>query len=84
MREMLLGAAKSYYVGLMNRHISNVEILLSNAVGIGEHQDIQASIDAELDKIAMADDKLNIIIKYFERRKEDATKAKEETKSQSK
>ena len=84
MREMLLGAAKSYYVGLINRHISNVEILLSNAVGIGEHQDIQASIDAELDKIAMADDKLNIIIKYFERRKEDATKAKEETKSQSK
>tara|TARA_S200002703_G_scaffold22864_1_gene19629 strand:+ start:479 stop:733 length:255 start_codon:yes stop_codon:yes gene_type:complete len=84
MREMLLGAAKSYYVGLMNRHISNVEILLSNAVGIGEHQDIQASIDAELDKIAMADDKLNIIIKYFERRKEDATKAEEETKSKSK
>ena len=84
MRNMLLGAAKSYYVGLINRHISNVEILLSNAVGIGEHQDIQASIDAELDKIAMADDKLNIIIKYFERRKEDATKAKEETKSQSK
>ena len=84
MREMLLGATKSYYVGLINRHISNVEILLSNAVGIGEHQDIQASIDAELDKIAMADDKLNIIIKYFERRKEDATKAKEETKSQSK
>ena len=72
MREMLLGAAKSYYVGLMNRHISNVEILLSNAVGIGEHQDIQASIDAELDKIATVDDKLNIIVKYFERRKEDA------------
>ena len=83
MREMLLGAAKSYYVGLMNRHISNVEILLSNAVGIGEHQDIQASIDAELDKIATVDDKLNIIVKYFERRKEDA-KAEEETKSKSK
>ena len=83
MTEMLLGAAKSYYVGLMNRHISNVEILLSNAVGIGEHQDIQASIDAELDKIATVDDKLNIIVKYFERRKEDA-KAEEEKKSKSK
>ena len=83
MREMLLGAAKSYYVGLRQRHISNVEILLSNAVGIGEHQDIQASIDAELDKIATVDDKLNIIVKYFERRKEDA-KAEEEKKSQSK
>ena len=84
MREMLLGAAKSYYVGLMNRHISNVEILLSKAVGIGEHQDIQASIDTELDKIAMADDKLNVIVKYFERRQEDATKAQEEKKPQSK
>ena len=83
MREMLLGAAKSYYVGLMNRHISIVAILLSNADGIGEHQDIQASIDAELDKIATVDDKLNIIVKYFERRKEDA-KAEEETKSKSK
>ena len=83
MREMLLGAAKSYYVGLMNRHISNVEILLSNAVGIGEHQDIQASIDAELDKIAMADDKLNVIVKYFERRQENV-QAEEKKESKSK
>jgi len=83
MREMLLGAAKSYYVGLMNRHISNVEILLSKAVGIGEHQDIQASIDAELDKIAMADDKLNVIVKYFERRQENV-QAEEKKESKSK
>ena len=80
---MLLGAAKSYYVGLMNRHISNVEILLSKAVGIGEHQDIQASIDAELDKIAMADDKLNVIVKYFERRQENV-QAEEKKESKSK
>ncbi len=83
MREMLLGAAKSYYVGLMNRHISNVEILLSKSVGIGEHQDIQASIDAELDKIAMADDKLNVIVKYFERRQENV-QAEEKKESKSK
>jgi|TARA_R100001460_G_scaffold68205_1_gene108694 hypothetical protein len=83
MREMLLGAAKSYYVGLMNRHISNVEILLSKAVGIGEHHDIQASIDSELDKIAMADDKLNVIVKYFERRQENV-QAEEKKESKSK
>ena len=84
MREMLLNASKSYYVGLINKHIANVEILLTRSVGIGEHQDILQSIDAELDKVAMHDDKLNMIIKYFERRQDDATKTeeqKEESKS---
>jgi|TARA_R100000951_G_scaffold73822_2_gene62206 hypothetical protein len=74
MREMLLNAAKSYYVGLINKHISNVEILLTRSVGIGEHQDIQQAIDAELDAVATNDDKLNMIIKYFERRQEDDKK----------
>jgi len=83
MREMLLNAAKSYYIGLINKHISNVEILLTRSVGIGEHQDIQQSIDTELDAVATADDKLNMIIKYFERRQEDA-KTEEEKKPQSK
>jgi len=81
MREMLLAASKSYYVGMINKHISNVEILLTRSVGIGEHQDIQQAIDAELEKISMADDKLNMILKYFERKKEDE---KEEEKSKSK
>mgnify|MGYP003155351060 FL=1 len=76
MREMLLNAAKSYYVGLINKHISNVEILLTRSVGIGEHQDIQQAIDAELNAVATNDDKLNMILKYFERRQEDDKKEK--------
>ena len=35
MREMLLGALKSYYVGNINKHIANVEIYLRTPVGIG-------------------------------------------------
>ena len=81
MREMLLSAAKSYYVGLINKHISNVEILLTRSVGIGEHQDIQQAIDAELDAVATADDKLNIILKYFERRESNEAEEKKESKS---
>ena len=84
MREMLLNASKSYYVGLINKHIANVEILLTRSVGIGEHQDIQQSIDAELDKIAMNDDKLNIIMKYFERKEVDAIAKEEKKESKSK
>ena len=83
MREMLLAAAKSYYVGVMNKHIANVEILLTRSVGIGEHQDIQQSIDAELEKVSVAHDKLDMIQKYFERKKDDEIQDKE-TKSKSK
>ena len=48
MREMLLAAAKSYYVGHINKHIANVEVYLRTSVGIGEHSDIIESIDKEL------------------------------------
>ena len=80
MRDMLLAAAKSYYVGMINKHISNVEILLTRSVGIGEHQDIQDAMDKEMDKVAQFDDKLNMIVKYFERKK-DAEEEKKESKS---
>ena len=65
MRELLLGASRTYYVGLINKHISNVEVLLTNPTGIGEHQDIQAAIEEELGKIADYNDKLEMLVKYF-------------------
>jgi hypothetical protein len=67
MREMLIGAARTYYMGLINKHIANVEILLNNPVGIGEdaHQDIQAVIEIELGKIADYHDKLEMLQKFF-------------------
>ena len=74
---MLLAAAKSYYVGMINKHISNVEILLTRSVGIGEHQDIQDAIDKEIEKVSMFDDKLTMITKYFERKEADEKKEKE-------
>ncbi len=81
---MILNASKSYYVGLINKHIANVEIYLSKSIGIGEHSDILASVDKEIAEIGKYDDRLSMIIKYFERRQEDATKAQEEKKPQSK
>ena len=34
MRELLISAARSHYMGLINKHISNVEVLLTNPMGI--------------------------------------------------
>ena len=81
---MLLAATKSYYVGMINKHISNVEILLTRSVGIGEHQDIQDAIDKEIEKVSMFDDKLTMITKYFERKKDDEKVETKEKKSESK
>ena len=67
MRDMLIGAARTYYMGMINKHIANIEILLTNPVGIGEdsHQDIQAVIEIEMGKIADYHDKLEMLSKFF-------------------
>ena len=70
----MLNALKSYYVGNINRHIANVEVYLRMTVGIGEHSDIQETIDKEIEKIAQFDDRLAMVMKYFERKQEDEKK----------
>ena len=83
MREMLIGAARTYYMGMINRHIANVEVLLTNPVGIGEdsHQDIQAVIEIELGKIADYHDKLEMLQKFFVKsQQQEQPKAEEKKK----
>lgn len=77
MREILLSALKSYYVGNINKHIANVEVYLRTSVGIGEHTDIQGSIDKELEAIDKYDARLSMLIKYFERKTVEESDKKE-------
>ena len=65
MRNMLIDAQSSHLIGHINKHKANVEILLTNSVGIGEHQDIQTAIEEELEEIANYHDKLEMLVKYF-------------------
>ena len=81
---MLVAALKSYYVGNINKHLSNIEVYLRQPVGAGEHSDIVETIDKELEKVSMYDDKLMMVIKYLEPRKEEEVDEKKETKSTSK
>ena len=76
MRDMLLAAAKSYYVGHINKHIANVEVYLRTSVGIGVHSDIIESIDKEIAEIGKYDDRLAMILKYFETKKEEKVESK--------
>jgi hypothetical protein len=72
MRDILIGSARTYYMGMINRSIANMEVLLNNPVGIGDppHQDIQAVIEVELGKIADYHDKLEMIQKFFTKKEE--------------
>ena len=83
MREMLISAARTYYMGMINKHVANVEILLTNPVGIGEdsHQDIQAVIEIEMGKIADYHDKLDMLQKFFVKpQQQEQLKAEEKKK----
>jgi len=65
MKEILINAQRSHLIGHINKHISNIEVLLTHPVGIGEHQDIQEAIEAELAHVADYHDKLEMIDKFF-------------------
>ena len=65
MRGQILETLKSHAIGHINKHKMNVEIYLSNPVGIGEHSDIMESIETEIKAIAEYEDQLEILNKYF-------------------
>ena len=65
----------------MNSHIANIEVMITHPVGVGDHPTIIDTIDKELAALENANGKLNVLVKYFERRQEDATEEKKESKS---
>ena len=65
MRDDILANQITYYIGLIAKDNENVEIYLNNPVGIGEHPDVMAAIEAEVTSIAQAHEKIEVINHYF-------------------
>ena len=65
MREQIIEAVKKHAEGHIEKHKTNVEVLMQKAVGIGEHGDILSEIEKELKIVAEYDDQLEMINKYF-------------------
>ena len=61
MREKILNALKSKYMGIIAEAEANIEVYLENPVGIGEHPDIFAAIDIQMTILAEAEDKLHAL-----------------------
>lgn len=63
--ELLIEAARKQAEGEIAVHKANIEVYKTMPAGIGEHSDITEAVIAELDKLASAQDRIDMIDKYF-------------------
>ena len=61
----IIEAAKKQAEGEIAVHIANIKVYQTMPAGIGENSDITEAVIAELDILASAHDRLEMIEKYF-------------------
>ena len=62
---MFMKSLRLQYESEIAKAKDNIEVYLSNPAGIGEHPDLAAAIDSQVEVIAHAEDKLGVIMKHF-------------------
>ena len=65
MRSQIVEAVRKHAEGHIEKHKTNVEVLMQKPVGIGEHGDVLTEIEKELKIVAEYDDQLEMLNKYF-------------------
>jgi|TARA_B100001996_G_scaffold344119_1_gene299681 hypothetical protein len=68
MRDTLIKALLAHAQGDIAKHRANVEVYLTNPVGIGEHSNVLEAIEEELNMMAKYQDQIDIINKYFKQK----------------
>jgi len=63
--DMIIEAARKQAEGEVAVHRANIEVYKTMPAGIGEHSDVTEAVIAELNKLAEADDRLEMLNKYF-------------------
>ena len=65
MNNPLLKALCKKYEGEIAIAKANINVYMENPVGIGDHPNIVAAVDSEIEKLAGAIDKLNAVMDEF-------------------
>jgi|TARA_B100000427_G_scaffold19169_1_gene14680 hypothetical protein len=65
MKDTLMKALLAHAAGEIEIHKANVEVYFTNPAGIGEHPDVTAAIQEEIDQIAKWHDQIEVIKTYF-------------------
>ena len=64
--EAIINAARKQAEGEIAVHLANIEVYKTMPAGIGEHSDVTEAVIAELDKLAAANDRLEMLEKFFD------------------
>ena len=59
------GALEKKYQAEIAEAEANIAVYLHNPAGIGEHPDLVAAIDSQVERIAHAEDKLSVLKDYY-------------------
>ena len=62
---IMVSAARKHAEAELELQKANIEVYMRQVVGIGEHSDVIETIQKELDKMAQAQDRLDILDRYF-------------------
>ncbi len=65
MKNRIVEALKAQAQGNIAKAKVNVEVYLHNPVGIGEHPDVLAAIQDQIDIIAHEEERLEVLEKHF-------------------
>tara|TARA_B100000497_G_C7242286_1_gene175740 strand:+ start:230 stop:436 length:207 start_codon:yes stop_codon:yes gene_type:complete len=65
LKQQMIAAATKHAEAELELHKTNIEVYMQKVVGIGEHSDIIETIQKELDQMASAHDRLEMLNKYF-------------------
>jgi len=65
LKNIIVSAARKHAQAELELHRANIEVYMRQVVGIGEHSDIIETIQKELDKMATAQDRLDMLDQHF-------------------
>lgn len=65
LREQMIEAAIKHAEAHIEKHRMNVEVYLTNPVGVGEHSEVMDEIEKQLDEMAKYQDHIDILESYF-------------------
>ena len=66
----IIEAARKQAEGEIAVHIANIKVYQTMPAGIGEHSDVTEAVIEELNKLAAANDRLEMIEKYLDELKD--------------
>ena len=61
----LVDALRKKYEGEIASAKANIHVYINNPVGIGEHSNLVAAVDCEIEKLADAMDKLEALTQHY-------------------